>query len=493
MRAGRPPPWPRSRCYTPDMFQGPFAIAAYAYVASVVVLLIWEDRDPTTTLAWLLLLIFLPVVGIPLYLLFGRDWRWRRRRSRIARTLAELSAPVMARIDDAAATVPGPGGLSNDVAKVVHSVQAQGGAPPIAADSVEILASGADKFDRLLEDIASARDHVHLQYFIWESDELTGRVCDALATKLKAGVEVRLTYDLLGSLPYGKKQLRALKRAGARIEADARNINKLNYRNHRKIVVIDGTIGYTGGFNVGQEYVDGGRRFGSWRDTHLRITGPFVTLLQELFAQGWFESTRESLFADRYMPLPAPRDPETSVSLQLEHSSVESEWESIRQSYILALTNANERVWISTPYFVPDSGLYDALISTALAGLDVTLIMTGRPDKRIAFYAAHSYFRRLIEAGGRVFQYTDGFYHPKAVSIDGRYCSIGTANFDVRSLQLHRELTVWIYDERLTRRQDDLFLADLARSREVRLDEVLGYGPLVRFRNSLSRLAAKML
>ncbi|MDO8964610.1 MAG: cardiolipin synthase [Coriobacteriia bacterium] len=471
-------------------------IAVYVYVIGVAVLLIWEDRDPTTTLAWLLLLIFLPVLGIPLYLLFGRNWRWRRRASRIAHEIDTASAtfmdPIRAANADLIATCH-PSMQGSDIAKISHSIEAQCGATPLPARSVDVIASGEEKFRRLIEDIDGARSFVHLQYFIWECDGLTGHVVDALKRKVAEGVEVRLTYDLVGSLWYGKEQLRALEAAGAQVRADITNVNKLNYRNHRKIVVIDGCTGYTGGFNVGQEYIDGGRRFPAWRDTHLRITGPFVAELQRLFAGRWYESTGESLFSDRYFPCDRLGIDEPRFVLQIEHSSVESEWEAIRQSFILAITNANERVWISSPYFVPDAALYDAMVATALSGVDVRLVMTGWPDKRIAFWAAHSYYRRFLEAGGRIYQYRAGFYHPKAITFDGAYCTIGTANFDVRSLQLHSELTVWMFEREITAVQDRLFEADMAASHEITLDEVRRYSAVRRFRNSLMRLGAKML
>lgn len=477
------------------MLTGPIAIAAYVYVIGVAVLLIWEDRDPTTTLAWLLLLMFLPVVGIPLYVLFGRNWR-RRRESRVAGEIAGASRIVMSSVretNEAVSFARDVRSVNSDVRKVIASVEEQCDAPPLPADRLEVISSGEEMFARLLEDIAGARDSIHLQYYIWECDELTGRIVEALKERIAAGVEVRLAHDLIGSLRYGKAQLRDLVRAGGRVEADRTNLNMLNYRNHRKIVVIDGKIGYTGGFNVGREYIDGGRRFPSWRDTHLRVTGPFVADLQRLFAARWREKTDESLFASRYFPTFVACDPATALMLQIEHSSIESEWEAIRQSLIIAITNANERVWISSPYFVPDQGVYDALISTALSGVDVRLIMAGLPDKRVPFWAAESYYARFLQAGGRVYQYTAGFYHAKAISFDSTFCTIGTTNLDTRSLSLHDEMTVWIYDADVARIQDRLFEADMANSREITVADVDAYSGPERFRSSLMRLGAKML
>jgi cardiolipin synthase A/B len=475
------------------MVSGLIGIAIYLYVAGAVVLVIWEDRDPATTLAWLLVLIFLPVVGIPLYILFGRDWRWRGRRSVTARRVAELAEGAMAPIRRANADLVSARRQGAEAEKVVRSVLSQGGSAPLPADTVQIIASGAQKFSMLLADIATARDSIHLQYYAWECDELTGRIVGALEERVRAGVDVRLTYDFIGSLRYGKSQLRRLAASGASVLPDVRSLAKINYRNHRKIVVIDGVIGYVGGFNVGSEYVDGGRRFPAWRDTHLRITGPFVSELQQLFASRWYEARRGSLFGERYFPVRAAADPDTAAILQAESSSVESAWETIRHSYIVALTGAKERAWISSPYFVPDQSVYDALIATALAGVEVRLLMTGLPDKRAAWWAAQSYYPRLLEAGGHIHLYEAGFYHAKTLAIDSTFCSIGTANIDVRSFELDSEVTVWIHDRDVTMQQERLFEEDLAHSREVTLEEVASYSAWRRLRSSVMRLGAKLL
>lgn len=466
------------------------------YVIVVVVILIYEDRDPSTTLAWLLILLFLPVVGIPLYFFFGRMWPWRRHRERVDAINAAAAHRVLPAVYAAhqlwanrrRAHYDG-----TDVAKIITLIERQSDGHPLPAETVEVFTSGAEKFDRLIADIEAATDHVHLQYFIWERDELTARVTELLRRKVAEGVEVRVMYDFAGSLTHRKDELKALERAGGQVEADLTKFNEINYRNHLKIAVIDARIGYTGGMNMGQEYIDGGSRFEMWRDTHMRVSGPFVAELQRLFVERWFVNRKENLWTERYFPVQRLTDPESAIMLQLVHSSVGDKWEAVKQTFLHAVASADRSVRIQSPYFVPDQSFYDALLTVGLAGIDVRLMMTGVPDKKIAFWAARTYFPRIVGAGVRVYQYTAGFFHAKSLAIDSTFCAIGTANIDVRSFSLHDELMVFIYDEEITRQVECHFEADLAYCREITSEGLERDGVLVRFRNSVMRLASRVL
>ncbi len=466
------------------------------YVVVVVVLLIYEDRDPSTTLAWLLVLLFLPVVGIPLYFFFGRVWPWRRRRARVAAALDSESRHVLPAVYGAHASWAAEQRKrydGTDTAKIITMIERQCAAPPLPAQHLEVFTEGADKFARLIEDIESARDHVHLQYFIWEHDELTARVTSLLLRKLSEGVEVRIVYDFIGSFFYSKEELHQLRDAGAHVRADLTKINEINYRNHHKIAVIDGHIGYTGGMNMGQEYIDGGKRFETWRDTHLRMTGPFVAELQRLFATRWYEGTTESLYTERYFPVARLTDPSSAVMCQMVHSSVGDQWEAVKQTFLHAVASADRSVLIQSPYFVPDQSFYDALLTAGLSGVDVRLMMTGVPDKRIPFWAAFTYFPKVLAAGVRVYQYMTGFFHAKALAIDSKFCAIGTTNIDVRSFALHDEMTVFIYDAAITRQVESVFEYDMRSCTEITPEMMARIGPLRRFRNSLLRLFSRVL
>jgi len=474
---------------------GLLATAFYAVCIGLVLVLIYEERDPSTTLAWALLFVMFPGIGVLLYVLFGRNWRniGRADRKRAAALLHghETLAPMYARFADSADALSRS---EHPIVRQLHAaIHAQNQTSPLPCADVEIFSAGADKFSRLLADIEDATDHVHLNYFIWEQDALTERFCNLLAEKLAQGVEVRVMYDWVGSLLYGKRQLENLRRAGATVTADAAQWQKLNCRNHRKIAVIDGRIGYTGGMNMGQEYVDGKPRYASWRDTHVRFTGPLVAELQRLFCERWVRTTDEDLFSARYFPSIDAPSPETAVWAQVVHSGPESHWQAVRNAFLLAISSANHRIRIQSPYFVPDGGVEGALIAQSLGGVDVHLMMTGVPDKKIAWWAAFTYIDDLVEAGGKLSLYEAGFFHAKTMTIDGEVAVIGTTNFDIRSFELHDELSVFFYDRSVAEQLDALFEADLSQCAQVTLNDVERLGRRERMRNALARLSSRLL
>jgi cardiolipin synthase len=252
--------------------------------------------------------------------------------------------------------------------------------------------------------------------------------------RLKAGVEVRILNDFLGNIQYKKDQLRALRDAGAKWSSDQAQIGKLNYRNHRKITIIDGVIGHSGGVNIGQEYIDGGSKYPTWRDTGVRLTGPAVLRLQELFSERWFEVEKESLFADKYFP-EWQGDP-GSIMTQVVAHGVEDLWHSSARAYEIAIAQADKRVLIQSPYYVPTESMQEMLVNTALSGIEVHFMMTGWPDKKIAFNAAKTFWKPLLEAGAHVYLYDKGFFHAKSMVVDGQATAVGTMNMDTRDLVL---------------------------------------------------------
>lgn len=471
-------------------------VAFYALCVIIVATVIYEERDPSTTLAWVLVFLAVPLLGFVLYVLLGRNLRLggtRDGRRLVAQDRGrEIIAPVYAgfAVEAAALEAEGP----PLVGRLVRTIRTLTGTEPLPCTDLTLFTGGGAMFEQLYRDIESAQDHVHLEYYIWEDDDLTRRFCELLGEKARAGVQVRVLYDWMGSLRYGKTQLRALRATGARVEADAAHILKLNYRNHRKIVVIDGRIAYTGGTNFGQEYVDGGTRFASWRDTSVRFGGPLVADLQRLFAERWMRVIDEDLFAERYFPtLTCEDSPSAPVWGQVVHSGAESRWESIRKAFLIAIGSAESRVRVQSPYFVPDPGLMDALAGQSLAGVDVELMMAGVHDKRLPWWAAFTYIDDLLEAGGVVHQYQDGFFHPKTMTIDGSVAAIGTANFDVRSFSLHDELSIFFYDEGIAALQDAIFDEDITASRALTATEMASLSRPVRLRNALARLVSRIL
>jgi cardiolipin synthase len=471
----------------------------YIYWFVLIILLIMDDREPSITLAWLFILLFLPFIGVFFYIFFGRDWKIVARRRGWADRLRvaedEAMAPIYARNARAGARFYDEWGDS--VAEPIsRAISTENFAHVLPASSLELYNDGAHKFRRLKEDLAVAQRFIHLQYFIWEQDRLTAEIVPILLDRLAAGVEVRIMYDWMGCLTFRKRELRQLKRAGARVEADVTDLLRINYRNHRKIVVIDGEIGYTGGMNVGQEYIDGGERFASWRDSHLRLTGQAVAALEKLFAARWFEHQKnggENLFAAEYMPAPDPGAAQRGTLVEVAAQGVEDQWSAARRTHMVAIGQAEESVWIQSPYFVPDYSIYDVMINAALSGVDVRFMMTGVPDKKIALWAAQTYYRKLIDAGARIFLYEAGFFHAKTIVVDRTTAAVGTMNMDQRSLKLHKELMVWVFDGGFAEQVAAAFSEDMTKCHEVTLEDLLAVGRLKTFRNQAARLFSNVL
>ena len=478
---------------------GPFSLglpwwilaALLVYWAVVIVLLISDNRKPASTLLWLFTLIVLPGLGLVLFLFFGRDWKVITARRHWAEGyMAAVRAKMQPIYDRNAAAETSfekryAGTFATDISAAIRR---ENGSFPLPADSLEIFSEGAQKFARLEQDLAAARSFIHMEYFIWEQDELTAKISEILLERMAAGVEVRILYDYIGSIGFKKAELKRLEAAGAQVSADVKDVFKLNYRNHRKIAVIDGAIGYTGGMNMGQEYIDGGVRFPTWRDTHLRLTGQAVAELQKLFALRWFEVAHEDLLLDRFLPPAAAGSGDGGVLTQLVAHTIEDPWEAGRRAHMIAISQAEKTLRIQSPYFVPDQGTYDALINAALSGVDLKFMMTGWVDKKLPFWAAQTYYEPLLRAGGRIFQYTGGFFHAKTIAVDAAVCAIGTMNMDIRSLQLHKEVMEWIYDAGVTGRLEEIFDRDLEQCREITLADVRAVGRVTGFRNSVARL-----
>jgi cardiolipin synthase len=475
-----------------------FVLLFLIYWAVTIVLLIMDDREPSITVAWLFVLVFVPFFGVLFYIFFGRDWRVVAERKGWIQTLKRVESEEMAPIYERNADATGrlerewAGTIAVPISRAITSENVSAVLP---ARSVELFITGRDKFARLKGDLAGAQRFIHLQYFIWEQDRLTAEIVPILLDRLAAGVEVRIMYDWIGCISFKKNELKRLAGAGAIVRADVTDLLRINYRNHRKIAVIDGEIGYTGGMNVGQEYIDGGERFATWRDTHLRLTGQAVAGLEKLYASRWFEHKKdhEDLFTEEYMPAPDPAAVANGTLVEIAAQGVEDPWSATRRAHMVAIGQAEKSVWIQSPYFVPDYSVYDVMINAALSGIDVRFMMTGIADKRTPFYAAQTYYRKLIEAGGKVYLYDAGFFHSKTIVVDGVIGAVGTMNMDQRSLKLHKELMCWVFDEGFAQQCADAFVADMDNCHEVTLDEVLTVRRLTKFRNQAARLFSNVL
>ena len=463
---------------------------------SMVFVLLTDDRDPSVVMAWLFILGLAPGLGFLAYVFLGRNFRRETRagggdfqsiRSAMAgiEDVQQAAAPVLTALLEARPDGP--------AARVARVAQRAGNALVVGADTLEVYYSGKDKFPRLLGDLAGAQRTITLMYLIWERDELTAKVTEVLLDRIAAGVEVIILYDWLTSISYRKSELRRLRRAGALVQPCYRRLLRINYRNHMKIAVIDGQVAYTGGMNMGQEYADGGRRFASWRDTHLRMTGPVVAPLQALTAGVWNMNGRsEDLTEERFMPS-SPVAAPGATPVQVVHSSAWTAHRANRDVFITALGAAAQSVWIQSPYFIPDEPLLVAMTTAASSGLDVRFMMAGVYDKAVPWWVAQTYFRPLLESGVRIFQYEAGFLHSKTVLLDEDLTIIGTCNWDIRSLILHDEVSTVIHDTDVTLRTREQYLADQESCSEVTLATLQGISRAATVRNQVLRLTSRIL
>ncbi|MCL2818418.1 MAG: cardiolipin synthase [Actinomycetia bacterium] len=464
------------------------------YWIAAILALIATDREPSVTIAWILVVCLLPGIGWFLYYFTGRNWEAITKKSKWHKARQSIRLPFMEQIweryqGQASAFVAA--NPNQQVDHLVRTMTDQTGIPPMPARDVDVYYDGQTYFPHLLEDLRAAQKFIHMQYFIWEDDELPDQVADILVERIKAGVEVRILNDFIGNLTYTKRGLKRVADAGGTVLSDLTALKQVNYRNHRKITVVDGLVAHTGGINIGQEYIDGGHKYHSWRDTGMRFRGPAVLLMQDLFAQRWFEVDHESLWVSKYFPLDQVGEGE--VLVQVAAQGVEDIWDVAADSYRVAISRANEYAWIQSPYYVPTETMNDALIMAAFSGVDVRLMITGVPDKKIAWDAAFTYFKPLIEAGVKVYLYEPGFFHAKMLVTDDVATCVGTMNLDFRSLELHKELMVWIYDRALTLLNKQAFLDDQTQCRRVTLAELEEVDPVKRFKNSAYRLFSRLL
>lgn len=415
-------------------------VAWLAYLLGLGIWIVLQKREPVATLSWLMGLAALPYIGLLVYVLIGpqRIKRFRLRRSR-ARVSALSDADQPARSEQIE--------LSKLVAATTQFA-------PSSATDVHLLVDGHAKYGHLLEDIARAKQHIHLEYYIYAPDEVGTAIRDALVERARAGVTVRLLVDALGSSSATEKFFKPLRDAGGQIAwfhpTRFSRIWKfwrrpwVNLRSHRKIVVIDSAIAYTGGINVTIEE-DESRRDDAYRDLHVRLTGNVVLQLQQIFVEDWAYSTDDRDFISE-VARDLPQPVEGKFCAQAIPSGPDSDWEAIHRVHVGAIYAARTRVWLLTPYFVPGEAALMALTSAALAGLDVRLMVPLKSDSKLVTLAARSYFDRLMEAGVKIYQYGPRMLHTKAMLVDDDIALIGTANFDPRSFRLNFEVTMLFND-----------------------------------------------
>ncbi|MGY3480444.1 MULTISPECIES: cardiolipin synthase [Staphylococcus] len=457
-----------------------------------------ERRSAGSVWAWILVLGLIPILGFIVYLLFGRQIQREHIFSLDEEDKVGIEMIVNEQLE----------ALKNDdfskgnhqIVKFKDMVQMllYNNAAFLTTDNdVTIFVDGKEKFDSLIEDIYNAKDYIHIQYYIFRNDQLGKRILTALEHKLNEGVEVKMLYDDMGSRGLSIKDFKGFRKKGGLVEAFFPSklplINlRMNNRNHRKIVVIDGHIGYVGGFNVGDEYLGLKKKFGYWRDTHLRIVGDAVNALQLRFMLDWnSHSTRDNLkYEERYFP---DVDSGGTTGVQIASSGPDETWEQIKYGYLKMIASAKHSIYIQSPYFIPDQAFLDAVKIASLGGVNVNIMIPNKPDHPFVYWATYNNVASLLDAGVNIFHYNNGFLHSKTLVIDDEVASVGTTNMDHRSFTLNFEINAFIYDTHIAKALRVAFEKDLNVS--YRLTKALyeQRSLWVKFKEGISRLLSPIL
>lgn len=456
-----------------------------ATTIGIILVIITDNRNPLKTTPWILILIFAPVVGIVFYFFFGQNLSKQkiishRTRKRLTTYPREAQAAGM-RIPEN--YLP----LANLLTNTIH-------AAPFYGSRLTPYTDGAAKMEALLNAIAGACHHIHLQYYIFADDATGSRLRDALVAKARAGVEVRILYDDVGCNGVKRAFFDSMRREGIEVYSFLHVrfpffTSKVNYRNHSKIAVIDGRVGFFGGMNVADRYVTG-TEWGRWRDTHFKLEGSAVHGLQASFLSDWSATTRIRLTADAYYPAAGCY---TDNLMQIVRSGPFGQWRVLLQAVSFAFANAKRRIWIETPYFLPTEGLQTALQTAALGGVDVRLMLPARTDSKVVGLASHSFLDTVVRAGVRIGFYQPGFLHSKLLIVDDDLVMAGSANMDFRSFEHNFEINAFVYDRAFNARMSEVYLRDLAQCRIITPAEWFRRPRMLRFAESCMRLFSPLL
>ena len=481
-----------------------------------VVIVFFQRRDPKAVWTWLLVLYFIPIFGFVLYLILCQDFR-KSRMFRVKEVEDRLRYSVESQEEF---LIGSREYLSDPISRdfedlVVYNLETSGAVLTVD-NTADVFTDGEEKFVDLRREMEKATQYIHIQYYIIKNDEVFQSMIPILVKKAREGVEVRILYDGMGGRFMPKRVWDQLKESGIKVGEFfpaflGRLQLRVNYRNHRKIVVIDGRIAYVGGFNVGKEYISKDPKFGYWRDTHLKISGGAVYSLQIRFALDWNYATKENLFKDAkyfgltdevetlslkaemmFQPM-ACKVGQRPLGIQIITSGPDSSIRQIRDNYLELFHKAKRTIYIQTPYFIPDDAVLSALQIAARAGVDVRLMIPCKPDHPFVYWATYSYVGDLLEAGARCYTYENGFLHAKGVMIDSMVCCYGTANMDIRSFELNFEVNATIYDEETTKRLEDIFLKDLEKCHEVTESYYMRRSLWIRVKEQCSRLLSPLL
>ncbi|MCT4633061.1 MAG: cardiolipin synthase [Firmicutes bacterium] len=463
-----------------------------------IVIIFFERKKPTSTLAWLMILYFVPVLGFFIYLIFGQNLSKRKifHYKKIEKKFLDLILNMQLK-DLEERKLRFKDSIAYDYKDMIYMHIKNSASEVTMNNSIKLYTKGEEKFTDLFQDIRKAKKHIHLEYYIVKNDELGKQLMSLLIEKAKEGVEVRFLMDAFGSrFMIRSKKVKELKAVGGKVGVFFASkiplINmKVNFRNHRKMVIIDGKIGYIGGFNVGNEYLGLDERMGNWRDNHLRIEGSAVDSLQLRFLLDWRTTNTEQV--ENFESSFVFQEDKDGQTVQIVASGPDQEWEQIKYGYLKMINSAKESIYIQTPYFVPDDSMLEALKIAALSGIDVKIMIPDKPDHMFVYWATYSYLGEVINAGGKGYLYNNGFLHSKTIIVDGKIASVGSANIDVRSFKLNFEANAFVYDHDFAGELRKEFDKDLEVSLLVDEKKYESRGRIIKIKESISRLLSPIL
>lgn len=472
------------------------ALSVINVILALVIIFI-ERKNPAKTLAWILVLFFLPIVGAVVYLVFAQNISRRKIYKLDDKDRKIIRDSLEDQIEEMNS---GKLEFSNDVANVWRQMiklnLVYGEAYLTQNNSIDMFSDGKDFFRSLMKDIKAAKYSIDIEFYIIKLDFIGQRLLKLLTDKAKEGVQVRLLIDALGSRRISDRKLKDFIDAGGEVEYFFKPKFKylnfdLNYRNHRKVVVIDNKYGYIGGFNIAKEYLGFKKKFGYWRDTHLRIVGNSVQDLKAIFLMDWSVERGEKPDFDEIDFY--SENTKSDIAVQIVMSGPDSVKEQIKRSMMRMITFAGEKIYLQTPYFVPDRAMLESLKMAAQSGVDVKIMIPCMPDHPFVYWANYSYCGELIKSGARVFRYENGFLHAKTLVVDGEVSTVGSANFDVRSFRLNFEANAFVYDKEFATKMEKTFEDDMKLSTEVTLEDYESRGLWIKIKEAISVLLSDIL
>lgn len=475
-------------------------IITATYAISIIIaftIIFLERKNPSATLAWILILFMIPGVGILLYVFLSQNMA---RKKIFHLTNFEHTFIGTALQEQINSMKSKQFVFSNPEARkwkdMILLNQTYGRSFFTQDNRLSIFAHGSHKFDSLLIDIKNATQTINVMYYIVKNDAMGRSLIDALTVKAREGVEVRLLIDAMGGRQLSDRHLLKFRRAGGKyaffFPPKFKYFHmKLNYRNHRKMVIIDGEIGYIGGFNVGNEYVGKKKKFGNWRDTHLRLTGSCVQDINARFLLDWRFASKEEVFLSAAYYSENIQTGTTGI--QIVACGPDSPRSEIKHAYLKMISSAKKNIYIQTPYFVPDASIMESLKNAIFSGVDVRIMIPCMPDHMFVYWATYSYVGELLNAGARIYIYNNGFLHAKTLCVDGEVASVGSANFDIRSFELNFEANAFIYDMADVYKLESIFEADMAYSEELTKQKYKSRSLIIKFKESISRLLSDLL